>query len=241
MRKEREQFMWFFSSFLEPSLLLRGQLRIDERVCWMMELFQPCWWLESLSLALTWNYGQQPGAHTARALCGQGWSTRRRFSSGSSNNTHINGLYGFLISIWTNRLLRLLLFDVFQGHSVCLAEWASTCHLKHAAGMMITFDFDWGLCTVQGASRFIFVYQCFSRGFSANCRAEWLAECLLVPCWVERQASGKNCSSPKNKKNPQALAHIYMRTNSLLVSSTHALAYTCASLYTHWHKDNRPR
>lgn len=90
--------------------------------------FQPWWWLQSLSLALTWNYGQQPWANTARALCGQGWSTYHRFSSGSSNNTHINGLYGLLISVWTNRNLHLLLFDVFQGHSsVCLAEWASTC------------------------------------------------------------------------------------------------------------------
>lgn len=32
-------FFFFLFLFLEPSLLLCGQLRIDERACWMMELF----------------------------------------------------------------------------------------------------------------------------------------------------------------------------------------------------------
>lgn len=53
-KRKREQFLCFKKKrrkFLEPSLLLCSQLRIDERVCWMMELFSlsggcsPCVWL----------------------------------------------------------------------------------------------------------------------------------------------------------------------------------------------------
>lgn len=69
--------------------------------------------------------------------------------------------------------------------------------------------------------------------FSANCRAEWLAECLLVPCWVERQASEKKVLVTKNKKNPQALTHICMSNNSPLLSCVHKYTHACVYPHTH--------
>lgn len=53
-KRKREQLLFFFFFFFNSSshLLLCSQLRIDERVCWMMELFSPggggcspCLWL----------------------------------------------------------------------------------------------------------------------------------------------------------------------------------------------------
>lgn len=127
-KRKREQFLCF------PPPLIPGAISFTRQPAqerWVRLLddgdLQPWWWLQSLCLALTWNYGQQPPAHPARALCGQGWSSHHCCSSCSSNKTHINGVYGLLRSVWTNRHLHLLLFDVFQGHgAACLAEWASS-------------------------------------------------------------------------------------------------------------------
>lgn len=129
-KRKREQFLCFLKKKKIPGAISFTLQPAQDRWACLLDdgAFQPQWWLQSLCLALTWNYGQQPQAHTARALCGQGCSTHHCCSSGSSNDTHINGLYGLLISVWTNRHLHLLMFDVFQGHgSVYLAEWASTC------------------------------------------------------------------------------------------------------------------
>ena len=155
--------------FLEPSLQLCSQLGMDERVCWMMELLGPgggCsappppvpgsdmkLWAAARGPALPESCVDKDEAAAALA------------PAPVTTHTHTqNGLDGLLISVWTNRLLHLLLFDVFQGHGgVCVGCVCS--HLqKCSVGMIIAVDFDRGLRDEQGVNCFIFVYQCFSRG-----------------------------------------------------------------------------